>query len=325
MTCTQAQDLPAALAAVALRSAPRTVAAVDAALDAGEVVRSWPMRGTLHLVAAEDLRWMLTLGPPRVANAAAKRRADLDITDRDLGRAAEATVAVLSGGRRIRRDALMQVWRDAGVRTDGARAVHLFGKLAVDALICLGPLTGRRQDVVLVDDWVPATRAPDRDEAVASWVLRYFRSHGPATVHDFAWWTGLTLADARAGLSAVSGSLERVSADGTDHWMDPATPGLLAGCRREARGVHLLPGFDEMVLGYRDRSAVVPPAFAQHVMPGGGGMFLATVVSGGRAVATWRRPTSRAATTPEVAPFTTLTKAVASAVPRKWATYPRPA
>ena len=219
----------------------------------------------------------------------------------------------------------MQVWRDAGVSTDGARAVHLFGKLAVDALICLGPLTGRRQDVVLVDDWLPATRVPDRDGAVASWALRYFRSHGPATVHDFAWWTGLTLTDARAGLSAVSGSLERLPADGTDHWMDPETPALLAACRREARGVHLLPGFDEMVLGYRDRSAVVPPAFTQHVMPGGGGMFLATVVSGGRAVATWRRPTSRAATTPEVAPFTTLTKAVATALPRKWATYPRPA
>ena len=323
-TCTQAQDFPGALASVALRTRARTLAGVAAALDEGTVVRSWPMRGTLHLVAAEDLRWMLAIGPPRVANAAAKRRKDLGIGDRDLERAAAATVEALGGGRRLTRDALMRAWDEAGVSTEGQRGFHLFGKLAADGLVCLGPTNGRRQDVVLVDEWVPPTPARPRDEAVAAWALRYFRGHGPATVDDFAWWTGLTKADARAAHAAVARDLEHLDVEGTAMWLDPATPGLLDAARRAARGVLLLPGFDELVLGYGDRSAVVPRELAGHVVPGGNGMFLATVVVAGRAVATWRRPAGRTGG-PAVTPFRPLPRAVAAAVPRAWATYPRPA
>jgi hypothetical protein len=323
-TCTQAQDLPGALVSVALRTRSRTLADVHAALDDGSVVRSWPMRGTLHFVAPEDLRWLLAIGPLRVANAAAKRRTDLGLHDRDVDTVAQATVDALRGGGRISRDALMEVWQGAGVSTEGQRGAHLFGKLAVDGVICLGPMAGRRQDVVLVDEWVPAAPVPDRDEAIAGWALRYFRSHGPATVDDFAWWTGLTKADARAGHAAVADELASLDVDGTTMWLGPETPGLLDGARTAARRALLLPGFDELVLGYGDRSAVLPPDFADHVVPGGNGMFLATVVVAGRAVATWRRPRT-AAGTPVVTPFRTLPRAAAAAVPKLWATYPRPA
>jgi hypothetical protein len=321
-TCTQAQDFPAAQAAVALRCRDRSVAAVTRALDAGEVVRSWPMRGTLHLVAPEDLRWMLAIGPPRVETSAAKRRRDLGIDDRTLGRARDATVAVLEGGRRIGRSALMEVWRDAGLDTDGQRGAHLFGALAVEGLICLGPMGGRRQDVVLVDEWVAPVPERDRDEAVQEWAVRYFRSHGPATERDFAWWTGLTLGEARRAVGAVRGGLERLEVDGVEHLMDPATAARLDGCRREAKSALLLPAFDELVVGYGERSAVVPPEHATRVVAGG--MFLPPVVAAGTAVGTWRRPRTPDGP-PEVAPLTTLTKAVAAAVPRRWAAYPRPA
>jgi hypothetical protein len=323
-TCTQAQDLPGALVSVALRTSNRSLAQVHAALDQGSVVRSWPMRGTLHFVAPEDLRWLLAIGPLRVANSAAKRRKDLGLRDRDVDKVTQATVDALRGGGRIARDGLMQIWNDAGVSTEGQRGAHLFGKLAVDGLICLGPMAGRRQDVVLVDEWVPAAPVPDRHEAIALWALRYFRSHGPSTVADFAWWTGLTKTDARAGHAAVAGELESVDVDGSTMWLDPATPELLARARKAARGALLLPGFDELVLGYGDRSAVLPPDFSGHVVPGGNGMFLATVVVAGRAVATWRRPATPTGA-PTVTPFRTLSRATAAAVPKLWATYPRPA
>ncbi len=319
-TCTQAQDFPAALSAVALRCRDRSVAAVTRALDEGEVVRSWPMRGTLHLVAPQDLRWMLAIGPPRVETSAATRRRELGIDDKTLGRARDATVAVLEGGRRIARQRLMGVWREARVDTDGQRGAHLFGALAVEGLICLGPMGGRLQDVVLVDEWVAPAPERDRDEAVQEWAVRYFRSHGPASVRDFAWWTGLTLAEVRRAVSAVPDGLERFEVDGVEHLMDPATPALLDGCRREAQGVLLLPAFDELVVGYAERSAVVPPEHARQVVAGG--MFHPPVVAAGSAVGTWRRPRT-ADGPPEVAPLTSLSKAVAAAVPARWAAYPR--
>ncbi len=321
-TCTQAQDLPGALVSVALRCEDGSVAAVRAALDEGTVVRSWPMRGTLHLVAAADLRWMLAIGPLRVATAAATRRTALGIDDAALAAARAATVSALAGGRRLSRADLMTVWQRAGVSTEGQRGPHLFGALAVEGLVCLGPSSGRQQDVVLVDDWVAPTPPRERDEAVADWALRYFRGHGPATVADFAWWTGLTRTEARRAVAVAGAGLDRLEVDGTEYLMDPATPALLDGCRREARGVLLLPGFDELVLGYGDRSAVLPPEHAAQVARNG--MFLGTVVSAGRAVATWRRPTRRTATAPDLTPFTTLPAAVAAAVPRRWAAYPRP-
>jgi len=319
-TCTQAQDFPAALSALALRCLERSVAAVTRALDEGEVVRSWPMRGTLHLVAPEDLRWMLAIGPPRVETSAAKRRRDLGLDDAVLARARDITVEALEGGRRIARPALMGLWRDAGLDTDDYRGGHLFGALAVEGLICLGPTTGRRQDVVLVDEWVAPAPELDRDEAVEEWAVRYFRGHGPATERDFAWWTGLTLTEVRRAVPAVRDRLERLEVDGVEHLMDPATPALLDGCRREAKGVLLLPAFDELVVGYGERSAVVPPEHATRVVSGG--MFHPAVVAAGSAVGTWRRP-RKADGPPEVAPLTSLSKAVAAAVPARWSAYPR--
>ncbi|WP_418606664.1 DNA glycosylase AlkZ-like family protein [Georgenia sp. SUBG003] len=148
------------------------------------------------------------------------------------------------------------------------------------------------------------------------WVLRYFRGHGPATLKDFAWWTKLTVADARAGLGLARPHLESVEVDGVEHLMDPATPDLLAEHRRAARGVHLLPAFDEMILGYRDRSATLPPEHADRIVPGGNGIFRPTVVADGRAVGTWRRVGTGARRKIEAEPFTMFTRTVEAAVAR---------
>jgi hypothetical protein len=321
MTAMQAQDLPGAVASAALRTGGATAADVRSAMDAGQVVRSWPMRGTLHLVPAEDLGWMITLGAPRVATSATRRQRDLQLDERTLDTARDLAVAALDGGRRLRRKDLLTVWQDAGVSTAGQRGAHLLGHLAVSQVICLGPSDGREQAIVLLDEWVPRPRRLSGDEAIAEWALRYFRSHGPATAADFAWWTGLRVTDARAGLAAAQTQLEPVDVDGATYWMEPGTPDLLAACRAEARGVFLLPGFDELLLGYRDRGAVLPKQHADLLVPGGNGMFKASVVANGTVVGTWRRPT-RAGAAPAATPFTTFGRGVEAAVARRWATYP---
>lgn len=322
LTAVQGQDLTGALTSVALRTAGGTRSGVVAALDAGEVVRSWPMRGTLHLTAAEDLPWMLELLGPRVLAGAPLRRARLGITDADLEQARTSVIAALSGHGRLRRAEVLSVIQRGGVPIDGQRGYHLLWYLAQTGTLCLGPCAGAEQLFVLLDDWVPAPRRLDRVEALGELAYRFFAGHGPATVKDLMRWAGIPMRDARVGLAVAGPALARLAASGVEHWMDPATPDRLAGCRAEAAGVLLLPGFDELILGYADRSATVPAAFADRIVPGNNGMFRATVVRDGQVVAVWRRAGRSTAPTIAVEPFTELAADVAAAVHQRFAVLP---
>ncbi len=287
LTAVQGQDYPGALTSVALRTSARSRGEVEAALDGGDVVRTWPMRGTLHLVAATDARWLLELLGPRVLAGAAGRRAALGITDADVETAGRATVAALTGGRRLRRADLLAALAEAGVSTTGQRGYHLLWYLSQRGTLCLGPTDGPEQCFVLSDEWLPPTPGDDAGEALHRLADRFFRSHGPATVQDLARWSGLRVTEARAALASARDGLATVTEAGVEHVLDPATPDLLAEHRAEASGTFLLPGFDVFVLGYGDRSAVLDPAHAARIVPGGNGVFRPTVVHAGRIVGTW--------------------------------------
>jgi hypothetical protein len=322
MTAVQAQDYPGALVSVGLRTASRSRRDVEAALDAGEVIRSWPMRGTLHLVAAEDLGWMLALMAPRVVAGAATRRAQLDIDATVIERARDLAVGALSGGRRLSRHELLAVWDGAGVATAGQRGYHLLWHLAQEATLCLGPVHAGHQQVVLVDEWIPHPRRLERDEALGEVAWRYFASHGPATVKDLRRWGHLLATDAGAGLERARPRLASVDVGGVEHYMDPQTPERLDAYRDEARGVFLLPGFDELILGYEDRSCVLAPEHAQRIVPGANGMFRPTVVNDGEVVGTWRHAGHGSRRRVEATPFTTFPAGVADAIPRVYAELP---
>jgi hypothetical protein len=322
LTALQAQDPAGALVSVALRAAAGTRQSVDAAMSAGEIVKSWPMRGTLHLAPAEDLGWMLRLMTPRVIASTAARRAQLGLDEATLDQARRLAEKALAGGERLRRDDLMAVWDGEGLSTPGGRGYHLLAYLAQTGVVCFGPVAGGEQLVVLVDEWIPRPRDPDREEALGELALRYFRSHGPATVKDFIRWTNLVAADARAGLALARPGLARIEVDRVEYFMDPGTPDLLDACRRRARGVFLLPGFDEYILGYGDRTAVLPAEFANLVVPGANGMFRPTVVSAGQVVGTWRHTGRGAKRTVEATPFTSFTATAEKGIPQAYARLP---
>ncbi|MCW2579502.1 MAG: uncharacterized protein JWR82_1103 [Blastococcus sp.] len=315
LTAVQAQDFPGAVTSVALRTAGRRRDDVLAALDDGTVVRSWPMRGTLHLVAAEDLRWMLRLLGPQSPAGLTARWAELGLSAGDAERARGLVTAALAGGRQLRRADLLTAVEDGGLSTSGQRGYHLLGYLARTGTVCLGPTVDGEQAFVLVDEWIAASSEMEREEALAELARRYFLGHGPATVHDLARWAGTGVRNARAGLAAVRDQLASLEVDGVEYLMDPSTPDLLDAHRAEARQLFLLPGFDEFLLGYRDRSAVLDPEFAERIVPGGNGMFRPTVVSEGRVVGTWQwtgRGARRAVT---ATPFTSFSDDAAAALP----------
>lgn len=315
MLAVQAQDLPGALTSVALRSSGRARAEVIAALDAGEIVRSWPMRGTLHLVAAEDLPWMVDLLAPRVLAASVARRAGLGVAEADVERAGELAGAALAGGRRLARAELFAAWDDAGLSTAGQRGVHLLRVLAMTGALVYGPTRGGEPLLVRADEWIPHPRRPGREEATAELALRYFRSHGPATLADLVRWTGLRVGDARAGLADVRPQLAALDVDGVEHLLDPEVPQRLAAARAAAGGVLLLPGFDELLLGYADRSVALDPEFADRIVPGGNGVFRPTVVSDGRVVGTWATTGRGARARLTATPFTAFAPEVEAAIP----------
>jgi len=322
LTAVQAQDLPGALTSVALRTTSRRKGAVESALDAGTVVRSWPMRGTLHLTVAEDLPWMLELLNGRLLGGRSARWAGLGLTDAIAERAREVVVEAMTGGRRAGRKELLAVMTEGGIDITGQRGPHLLGYLSQTGTLCLGPRQDAEQQFVLLEEWIPEPRRLDREAALAELALRFFRGHGPATVKDLARWASLRVTEARAGLAAIRDDLASLDVDGTEHLMDPATPDRLADHRADACGTVLLPGFDEFVLGYGDRSAVLEPEHVDRIVPGGNGMFRSTVVHAGRIVGTWGysgRGVKRVVT---ATPFTTWPKGVEGRIPELAAALP---
>ena len=299
MLALQGQDLPGAKWSIGLRAAGGTERGVEAAFDAGEIVRSWPMRGTLHVVAGEDLGWMLALTTPAAIASSAQRRAVLGLELADAERAREVVQRVLSGRRVLTRDATLAAIAEAGVSTAGQRGYHLLWYLAQTGTIVLGPTEGRQQTFALLDEWVPNGRKLDRDEALRELALRYFRSHGPATAADLARWAGIPLRDARAGIARCGDGLAELELDGVTYHVNPemetdphAEAEADIATERRAR-VHLLPGFDEYVLGYKDRSAILAHEHSQAIVPGGNGVFRPTIVADGEVVGTWRRVSRR--------------------------------
>lgn len=322
LTAMQAQDHRGVLTSVALRTASGSRAGVEAALDAGEVVKAWPLRGTLHLVAAEDLAWLLELTAARVLAGAAARRAQLGLDPLTLERARDLAVDALAGGRRLRRDDLLAVWDESGLSTTGQRGYHMLWNLAQAGTLCFGPTRDGDHLIVLADKWIPNPRRLEREEALGELAERFFRSHGPATVKDLSRWAGLVMADVRTGLALARPRLARIEVDGVEHFLDPRTPDLLDAHRDRARGAFLLPGFDEFIIGYGDRTAAVPAAYADRIIPGGNGVFQPTVVSDGQVVGTWKHSGRGARRTVSAAPFTSFSPEVADAIPRVYADLP---
>jgi hypothetical protein len=298
MLAMQAQDYLGVLWSLALRTRAASEADVEAAHASGALVRSWPLRGTLHVVAAEDLGWMLSLTGERTVRSAAGRHRQLGLDDADFARTAAIARERLAGGGRASRDGLLAAFRAGGVSTEGQRGAHLLGNLAHTGLVVLSG----RTEYALLDEHVRAPRRLDPDAAAGELALRYFTSHGPATVRDLAWWSGLPVTTVRAATARVRDRLDAIEVDGAEYLMRP-------GLEPDGDGVHALPGFDEYLLGYADRSAALAPEHADTIVPGGNGMFLPTLVVRGEVVGTWRRERGRRVVRATAAPFAPLSGA----------------
>ena len=283
----QAQDYSGGLWGIGLRLPGSTLVDIEKALIDRKIIRTWPMRGTLHLVPAQDARWMLELLTPRVIRRSARRYKELGLNDEIFERSEELISQALEGGRQLTRDALYDVLAKGGINPEGQRSYHILGYLAQKGVICLGAREGKQQTFVLFDEWVAESRRLERDEALAEIARRYFTSHGPATLQDFAWWTGLAAAEAKAGLEMVKAELMQEEIDGKHYWFSPLSvpageDGPPIAC--------LLPNYDEYMIGYKDRSAMFPALPEKPDSQAYGRIALNhTIIIDGIIVGSWRR------------------------------------
>jgi hypothetical protein len=303
MGAVQAQDYQQALWAIGVRTGAATTGEVEEAIAGREIVWTWPMRGTLHFVAAENARWLLELLAPRRLAADRARLRQLELDEGVIERSGRLFYDALRGGRRLPRSGMMRLLAEAGINPAGQRGYHILWHVAQQGIICLGPMRDKEQTFVLRDEWVPNARRLSREAALAELAAVYFTSHGPATVADFAQWTGLTLTDARAGHEAVRSRLVAEQLDGREYWRGDGAAGQGA---EGAAGVYLLPGFDEYLLGYKDRGDVLAAEHAQKVVPGGNGVFFPILVVGGQVVGTWKRAVKKGGVAITVRPFARL-------------------
>jgi hypothetical protein len=284
----QAQDYLGSLWAIGQRMTKATEALVEAAEARRAIVRTWPMRGTLHFVAAADARWMTRLLAPRVmARNAARLKREVDVDASVIGRARNIVARALEGGARLERTAVYEALESRKVRTANSRGLHILLCLAMEGTLCLAGRQGKQHTFALLDEWIPKRRSLDRAEALAELAKRYFSSHGPATLQDFMWWAGITAKDAGAGVNGAQRHLVREDLDGRRYWMAARHA---HSKRTPAPIVKLLPGYDEYTVGYRDRSQLVDQAAG---LSGSFGLLSPVVVVDGRIVGFWKRTISR--------------------------------
>jgi hypothetical protein len=281
----QAQDYRASLWGIGLRTAGATEADVERAVDARAIVRTWPMRGTLHFVAPEDARWMVRLLAPRVVKRSAGRHRQLGLDEATLHRSRGLLEKALQGDRQLPRREAYAVLERAGIATAAQRGVHILGTLAMQGVLCVSGHREKQPTFALLDEWVRTHRDLSGDEALGELAGRYFAGHGPATLADFAWWSGLTLAEAQVGLALAAGTLSETRIDGSAYWHAASGSGASTP-KATSPTVHLFPVYDEYTVAYRDRSAFLRAAHAERA---GNGIFSPVVAVGGSIAGTWTR------------------------------------
>lgn len=302
MGAMQAQDFMGSLWAVGLRMGAASEADVEAAFASGAILRTHIMRPTWHFVAPQDIRWLLALTAPRVKaiNASSMRQYDLEPSL--IPRAQALIGKALEGGKQLTRAELGGVLAQGGIEMDSFRLGFVLFEAELDAMLVSGGRRGKQFTYALLDERAPRGAMLARDEALAALTLRYLRSHGWATAQDFAWWSGLTLTDVRGGIEAVKPQLVSEVVDGQTYWMAANAP--QAGAT--VTGLHLLPGFDEYLIGYTDRSAALPQLH-YGAWAGSNAVFSSIIVIDGQVVGTWKRTLKSKTVQIETMPFAPLT------------------
>ncbi len=284
MGAMQAQDYNMVKWAVGVRSNNLTDQLVESAISKGEIIRTHLLRPTWHLVSSDDIYWMLELTAPRIKSSMRSRRKELGLTEEVVKKCEKLIKKMILSYGHSTREELISVLEKSKISTKENRASHIFLIAELDRLICSGEIKNKKQTYALLEERVSKTNPFQKEEALGKLALNYFKSHGPATLQDFAWWSGLSAADSRSALEMIKKNLVSEKIGKQEFWYANSDGVSQSG----SASVHLLPAFDEYIIAYTDRTAALNSDHMRKAIVRNG-MFMPVIVISGQAIGMWKR------------------------------------
>ncbi|MDX1939873.1 MAG: winged helix DNA-binding domain-containing protein [Saprospiraceae bacterium] len=285
MGAMQAQDYPMLKWALGVRLPKSKDKAIEAAMDRGEVLRTHLLRPTWHLVSSDDIYWILELTAPQIKKAMNSRHKELELHEAAVSKCNKVITNALARGEHLTREDLMQLLEQSQISVrENNRAAHIFALAELDGLICSGKAKGNKQTYALLEERVPKKTLLSKEEALGKLAKQYFLSHGPATLQDFGWWSGLTISDARNALEMVKSNFISETIDSQIYWFSDS----IRIPKMDEPSVFLLPAFDEYFISYKDRRAILP--FEHHTKTvSNNGVFRPMILFNGQIMGIWKR------------------------------------
>ena len=314
----QSQDYGGGKWALGLRMKGATDAALDQAFNKGQILRTHILRPTWHFVAPQDIRWMLALSAPRVhaVNGFMYRQQELD--REIIQKSYKVLERALQGNKHLTRAELGSAFEKAGIKN--AKGIHLgyfMMSAELDGILCSGTRKGKQFTYALLEERAPKVKVLRQDEALAELTRRYFATRGPATLHDFTWWSGLTMAEAREGMEAIKSQFASEEINGKTYWFDSS----VSSVKEKSPTAHLLPNYDEFFVGFKDRSAIGDVAKQAGIKSDDPSFLANVIILDGQLVGGWKRTLKKNAVLIEFMLITNLTKAQEKAVEKAASQY----
>lgn len=288
MGAMQAQDYAMSKWAIGQRMVSAKDKIIEEALDDALIIRTHLLRPTWHIVSAEDIYWMLELTAPRIKSSMKSRDKELGLTTEVYTKSFGLLEKMFLDGTYLNREQISGILNAANIKTDENRLSHILMNAELEKLICSGRRTGNKLTYGLLSERVPVRKAFIKDDALAELAKRYFTSHGPATLKDFTWWSGLSVTDATKALESVKPDFISETVGHENYWMKTESLNM----NRSGKSVHLLPAFDEFLISYRDRNASIELVHNSKAISNNG-IFYPVIVINGQVAGTWKRTTQK--------------------------------
>jgi hypothetical protein len=313
MGAIQAQDYNMAKWAIGLRLPGTTDAIIENAFNKGEIIRTHVLRPTWHFVSADDIYWMLELSAPHMNLAMKSRHKQLGLNEKILAKSNSIILKALESGKHLTRAEIMSELNKNKIETHDLKSIHLMYHAELNGIVCSGVMKGKNQTYALLEERVKKAKHITREEALAKLAERYFTSHCPATAEDFIWWSGLRITDGKHALEMVKKNFISETIKSKTYWL----PDSFSIPEKRKSSLYLLPAFDEFIISYKDRTAVLQQEHHAKAFTSNG-IFYPAIVMNGKAIGLWKRNIQKDKVILEAEFFKNVSKTVMTSVEKSF-------